>query len=148
MGLSPSQMPDSGDFVVGFESSQMARRRLAVLAATNSRIQEALAPSGFPGFGPGEDKASTTRGEPGRAASSPSGTPTLARQLEDLAREIVATPGAGGALLAAYAAQARALTMVLEAARRSGTDPLPEAVMNAVQDALATPAPMPGLMAG
>lgn len=135
---------------MGFESSQMARRRLAVLAATNSRVQEALAPSGFPGFGPSEEKPQPTRGERDRerTTAAPFASSALARQLEDLARDIVATPGAGGALLAAYAAQARALTMVLEAARRANAEPLPEAVMTAVQEALATPTPMPGLMAG
>ncbi|HEY0930023.1 MAG TPA: hypothetical protein VGE27_08895 [Gemmatimonas sp.] len=139
---------------MGFESSQVARRRLAVLAASNSRVQEALAPSGFPGFGPSEEKAPASRAErsaAGSLATAPgmgAGSAALVRQLEELARDIVATPGAGGALLAAYAAQARALTMVIEAARRASAEPLPDAVVQAVQDALSAPSPMPGLLAG
>jgi len=137
---------------VGFESSQVARRRLAVLAASNNRVQEALAPAGFPGFGPSEEKAPISRADArGASGSMPgalSGSPALVRQLEELARDIVATPGAGGALLAAYAAQARALTLVMEAARRANAEPLPEAVIQAVQEALSVPSPMPGLLAG
>ena len=136
---------------MGFESSQVARRRLAVLSASNTRVQEALAPSGFPGFGQPEEKAPAARVErstTGNLAMSVAGSPALARQLEELALDIVATPGAGGALLAAYAAQARALTMVVEAARRAGAEPLPDSVIQAVQEALKTPSPMPGLMAG
>ena len=72
----------------------------------------------------------------------------LAQQLDDLAQDIVATPGAGGALLAAYAAQARALSMVVEAARRAGAAPLPTAVLLAAQEALAAPSPLPGLALG
>jgi hypothetical protein len=127
---------------VGFESSQMARRRLAALAATNSRIQEALAPSGFPGLTPPAPRPERADGVVG------STTPALAEHLDTLAHDIIATPGAGGALLAAYAAQARALSMVVEAARRAGSAPLPEAVLAAAQEALAKPFPMPGLRAG
>ena len=70
---------------------------------------------------------------------------SLARQLDLLAQEIVATPGAGGALLAAYAAQARALTMVIEAARRAGDLPLPQSVLAAAQEALEAPGVLAGL---
>jgi adenine/guanine phosphoribosyltransferase-like PRPP-binding protein len=70
----------------------------------------------------------------------------LARQLESLAHDIVATPGAGGALLAAYAAQARALQLVVEAARRGGQSPLPHAVLAAAQEALETPSTLVGLV--
>jgi hypothetical protein len=125
---------------------------LAVLAASNSRVQEALAPAGFPGFGPPEEKAPMSRNDSrstsGSMAGSLSGSPALVRHLEELARDIVATPGAGGALLAAYAAQARALTLVIEAARRGSAEPLPEDVIKAVQEALNAPSPMPGLLAG
>jgi len=69
----------------------------------------------------------------------------LIHHLDDLAQDIVSIPGAGGALLAAYAAQARALTMILEAAKRAGSDPLPAAVLRAAQDALTAPSPLTGL---
>jgi len=127
---------------VGFESSQMARRRLAALAATNSRIQEALAPSGFPGLTTPAPRPERADGVVGSTTSA------LAEHLDTLAHDIIATPGAGGALLAAYAAQARALSMVVEAARRAGSAPLPEAVIAAAQEALAAQIPMPGLRAG
>ena len=39
---------------MGFESSRVARRRLASLAATNDRVQEALSPSSFPGLAAGD----------------------------------------------------------------------------------------------
>ena len=132
---------------MGFESSEVARRRLAVLATSNDRVQEALAPSTFPGFTP----VSSTRGDRRleyRATPSTPAPAALAQQLDDLAHEIVATPGAGGALLAAYAAQARALSMVIEAARRAGSAPLPTAVLLAAQEALAAPSPLPGLALG
>ncbi|MBL0940707.1 MAG: hypothetical protein IBJ03_17575 [Gemmatimonadaceae bacterium] len=121
----------------------MARRRLAALAATNSRIQEALAPSGFPGLTP-PASARQERSEPVIGST----TAALAEQLDTLAHDIIATPGAGGALLAAYAAQARALSMVVEAAKRAGSAPLPAAVITAAQEALSSPFPMPGLRAG
>jgi hypothetical protein len=65
--------------------------------------------------------------------------------LDELACEIVSTPGAGGALLAAYAAQARALSMVVEAALRAGDAPLPPSVLQAAQAALIPPHAFPGL---
>jgi hypothetical protein len=70
------------------------------------------------------------------------------QHLDLLAHDIMNTPGAGGALIAAYAAQARALSMVVEAARRAGSGPLPASVLAAAQDALATPSPFPRPMAG
>ena len=130
---------------MGFESSRIARRRLASLAATNDRVHEALSPSSFPGFFvPNQPQKPAANAEftdlhPNPAVSE------LALQLDQLAREIVATPGAGGALLTAYAAQARALTLVIEAARRAGNNPLPESVLSAAQDALATPNVLAGM---
>ncbi len=56
---------------------------------------------------------------------TPSHPSALVRHLDDLAQDIVAVPGAGGALLAAFAAQARALSMVVEAAKRAGGSPWP-----------------------
>lgn len=129
---------------MGFESSEVARRRLAVLATSNDRVQEALAPSTFPGLIPASF-GYADRGPSFSPVSSAPATSALAQQLDDLAQDIVATPGAGGALLAAYAAQARALSMVIEAARRAGGAPLPTAVLLAAQEALATPSPLPGL---
>ncbi len=129
---------------MGFESSQVARRRLAALAATNGRIQEALAPSQFPGL------SAAPKGRADRPESTPLPTPSsaLVQHLEGLAHDILNTPGAGGALIAAYAAQARALSMVVEAARRAGSGPLPASVLAAAQDALTTPSPFPRPMAG
>lgn len=129
---------------MGFESSEVARRRLAVLATSNDRVQEALAPSTFPGLIPASS-GYADRGPSFSPVSSAPASSALAQQLDDLAQDIVATPGAGGALLAAYAAQARALSMVIEAARRAGAAPLPTAVLLAAQEALATPSPLPGL---
>jgi hypothetical protein len=133
---------------VGFESSRIARRRLAALAATNDRVHEALTPTNYPGLFDGEplmprDDLEALHPDP----SSSSTMTSLARQLDELAQDIVSTPGAGGALLAAYAAQARALTMVIEAARRAGSNPLPPSVLSAAQNALHTPASLTGLTA-
>lgn len=136
---------------MGFESSRIARRRLASLAATNDRVHEALSPSSFPGLFVSNEPP----GDAAPAAESfdglhphPSTSETvsaLALQLDQLARDIVATPGAGGALLSAYAAQARALTMVIEAARRAGDSPLPSSVLVAAQEALQTPNVLSGI---
>jgi hypothetical protein len=140
---------------------------LAVLAASNDRVQEALAPSTFPGMGLGggdREVRPTYHREPSAASGATttsvaasgvpaarsvalpaaSTSPALVQQLDDLAHDIVATPGAGGALLAAYAAQARALSMVVEAAKRAGAAPLPTAVLLAAQEALMAPSPMMG----
>lgn len=131
----------------------MARRRLAALAATNGRIQEALAPSQFPGLhatGKGSPAAARSeRGDTIGPASAPALTGgALVQHLDLLAHDIMTTPGAGGALIAAYAAQARALSLVVEAARRAGSGPLPASVIAAAQEALAAPSPFPRPMAG
>lgn len=134
---------------MGFESSQVARRRLAALAATNGCVQEALAPAHFPGFGPAKGSTSATgRPERSEATGTLSATGTLTQHLDLLAHEIMTTPGAGSALIAAYAAQARALSLVVEAARRAGSGPLPASVLTAAQEALAAPSPFPRPMAG
>ncbi len=119
---------------MGFESSRAARRRLAAIAATNQRVQEALSPASYPGLFDAEygSPHDDFRVEAGATNSQNE----LHDQLDVLAHDIVATPGAGGALLVAYAAQARALTMVVEAARRGGGAPLPEAVIHAAEAAL------------
>jgi hypothetical protein len=131
---------------VGYESSRAARRRLAAVAATNQRVQEALSPSAFPGFF-GDDHADTlffNEAAPETASLEARGA-ALNEQLDLLAQDIVATPGAGGALLAAFAAQARALTMVVEAARRSAGTPLPISVLLAAEAALSSPTGLQGL---
>jgi hypothetical protein len=134
---------------VGFESSQVARRRLAALAATNGRIQEALAPSQFPGLSASAKGSPLgSRADRPDATSVPAPSAALVQHLDHLAHDIMTTPGAGGALIAAYAAQARALSMVVEAARRAGTGPMPASVIAAVQEALAAPSPFPRPMAG
>ena len=137
---------------MGFESSQVARRRLAALASSNGRVQEALSASAFPGFWgsvPHQDPHPDSRQdrEVPLGAGSAHGS-ALVRHLDDLAQDIVAIPGAGGALLAAYAAQARALSMVVEAAKRAGGSPLPASVLMAAQDALSAASPLPGLVIG
>jgi hypothetical protein len=134
----------SGGISVGFESSQVARRRLAAMAATNGRIQEALAPASFPGL----SAPSARPADFPETALPSSGGGALVQHLDLLAHDIMTTPGAGGALIAAYAAQARALSMVVEAARRAGSNPLPASVLKAAQEALTAPSPFPGLLAG
>lgn len=137
---------------MGFESSQVARRRLAALASSNGRVQEALSASTFPGFwdNSSHQESSWDREVPlnssDKSAASPDGA--LVRHLDDLAHDIVSIPGAGGALLAAFATQARALSMVVEAAKRAGGSPLPASVLMAAQDALSTPSPLSGLVIG
>ena len=162
----------TGDRSVGFEPSRIARRRLASLAATNDRVQEALSPSLFPGLfasengsypalrmesradlpEPGWSPSSTAEYVPASASATwfpqtDVGKPpqALVQHLDELAHDIVSTPGAGGALLAAYAAQARALSMVAEAALRGKDSPLPLSVLEAVQAALVPPAGLSGL---
>ena len=131
---------------MGFESSRIARRRLAALANTNDRVHEALAPSTYPGlFDDREGLPETAFSGMEAGATGGNTVGALAQQLDLLAQEIVATPGAGGALLAAYAAQARALTMVIEAARRAAKSPLPGSVLAAVQEALQGPGILAGL---
>ncbi len=128
---------------MGFESSRAARRRLAAIAATNQRVQEALSPASYPGLFDAEyvDPPDNFRGK----ASATNSQSELHDQLDVLAHDIVATPGAGGALLVAYAAQARALTMVVEAARRGGGAPLPAAVIHAAEAALSAQSGFAGM---
>ncbi|WP_396221781.1 hypothetical protein [Gemmatimonas sp.] len=135
---------------MGFESSQVARRRLAALASSNGRVQEALSASAFPGMWDTLDQQPNQAQHHDREVPLSAGShgSALVRHLDDLAQDIVAIPGAGGALLAAYAAQARALSMVVEAAKRAGGSPLPASVLMAAQEALSTPSPLPGLVIG
>ncbi len=145
---------------MGFESSQVARRRLAALASSNGRVQEALSTSTFPGFwGSSSQHESNHDREVPLSSLAESGASqgacdgashggALVRHLDDLAQDIVSVPGAGGALLAAYAAQARALSMVVEAAKRAGSSPLPASVLMAAQNALLSPSPLSGLVIG
>jgi hypothetical protein len=125
---------------VGFESAHAARRRLAVLAMSNEHVHEAL---GTASSSPHE----LQRSVPKPSLKFESNTPAaVVNHLDQLAKDIVATPGAGGALLVAFAAQARALSLVAEAALRTqGAAALPAEVMAAVQNALRAPAPMAGL---
>jgi hypothetical protein len=129
----------TGESSVGFESAYAARRRLAVLAMSNERVQEALAPSTFPGFEL-ESPQLTVSSNPVAAHTD------VAQHLDQLAQDIISTPGAGGALLVAFAAQARALSLVMEAALRTpGAQALPADVMSAVQAALCMPSAVSGL---
>ncbi len=123
---------------MGFESAHAARRRLAVLAMNNDRVHEALAPATFPGLDLDNDiHAADTRA---------TRTPDAVHHLDKLAQEIIATPGAGGALLVAFANQARALALVMEAAvRTQGAAALPDEVMCAVRNALRLPPAAIGL---
>ena len=130
---------------MGFESSRAARRRLAAIAATNQRVQEALSPSSFPGFFSDSEQQEDALQMQDEQTNSSVRTVELHEQLDVLAHDIVATPGAGGALLAVYAAQARALMMVVEAARRAAGAPLPLAVLNAAEAALARPSALAGM---
>jgi hypothetical protein len=136
---------------VGFESSHMARRRLAAAAMRHWRVQEALAlaapdapaldadgPSFF-------TPAATPAGPPDSAWTAPAlsgyAVPGSAAQpaaglLEELAHDIVDTPGAGGALIAALADQLRVLRLVAEALARTPDRPLPAAVAEAVHRTL------------
>jgi hypothetical protein len=162
----------TGDRRVGFESSRVTRRRLASLAATNEGVQEALAPSSFPGLFAGEtgvypalvaerpadlthnfdlqERMAECVPAGGTAVRVDAVSPSpysnaLVQELDELAQDIVSTPGAGGALLAAYAAQARALSMVVEAASRGQSAPLPATVLSAAIAALTPPQALAGL---
>jgi hypothetical protein len=115
---------------VGFESAQVARRRLALLASRKEEVQVAMA------------------GEPGGHDGGRDGTVGPHGPLEELARDILGTPGAGSALLAAYASQARALALVLEVIQRSECHALPASVVQAVRQAMTTTAPMPAIPLG
>ena len=143
---------------MGFESAHAARRRLAMVAMTNDHVHEVLAPAGFSaltlernieGAGGKERARNTAERQSAAQASEPTLTERaqtergVAEHLDQLAHDIVQTPGAGGALLVAFAAQARALSLVVEAARRSqGAATLPAEVLAAVQNALRVPMPM------
>ncbi len=121
---------------MGFESAHAARRRLAVLAMSNDLVHDALAPATFPGLGLHSLAA----------VREPATTPDVVHHLDQLAQDIIATPGAGGALLVAFASQARALALVLEAAvRMQGAAALPDEVMFAVKNALRVPPAAIGL---
>lgn len=124
---------------MGFESSQVARRRLAALAGSEIQGHDALLQETFPGF------QAPFAPPPVTSPESQPPLPGLVQQLELLAQDILGTPGAGGALLASYAAQTRALRLVLEAARRAGNAPLPTSVLAAAQEALTSGTPLPGL---
>lgn len=96
------------------------------MAMSNRRVQDALLAM----TPPGEET------DPFCPEPSISGGSALALELETLARDIVSTPGAGGALLAAYAEQARVLQLVAQAAARSPHAPLPAQVRLAVDSAV------------
>lgn len=121
---------------MGFESSDMARRRLAAMAMSNQRVQEALALSSA-----GLDLAADADLVPARGDAF-----EVAQVLERLVQDIADTPGAGGALLATFAEQARVLRLVAEAAERAPGRPLPSAVLEAVHAALAQAAGGPALL--
>lgn len=131
---------------MGFESAYAARRRLALVAESNEFVQQAvqdgLAPAARTEPTSGEWRVESS----GAVSSSSKGdfrVNDVAEHLDQLAQDIIATPGAGGALLVAFAAQARALSLVMEAARRTqGAAALPAEVMMAVQNALRVPSPM------
>ncbi len=61
---------------------------------------------------------------------------SLEGELDRLAGDILETPGAGAALLAAFAAQSRALSLVAEASARAPHAPLPREVIARVRQAL------------
>ncbi len=114
---------------VGFETSHVARRRLASMAMSNQRVQEALACT----LPEPEDEASSG------VAAALAGCDTahaLSVELELLAQDIAATPGAGGALLASFAEQSRVLQLVVQAAQRAPGAPLPMDVLAAVHAAV------------
>lgn len=120
---------------MGFESSHVARRRLAAAAMSNRRVQEALAlftPAAEAHSAP----ADVARADAPRA-EAPRTEAALASTLETLAIDIVDTPGAGGALLLSFAEQVRALRLVAEALDRMPDAPLPPAIGHAVRCALA-----------
>ena len=83
---------------MGFESSRAARRRLAAVAATNRRVQEALSSSTFPGFF-GDTQQDVDLSHHTEQANATMESSDLHDQLDVLAQDIIATPGAGGALL-------------------------------------------------
>ena len=138
---------------MGFESSQVARRRLAAAAMRDRRVQEALVVGGAPPLHPAlamEAAAAPTSiaslldapawgateaglADVGLADVGTADGPSLALVLDDLAVDILDTPGAGGALLEAFAEQSRVLRMVVEALERAPERPLPAPVADAVR---------------
>ncbi len=114
---------------VGFESSHMARRRLASMAMSNQRVQEALVTA----LPESPDEAAT---EVAAALAGHDSARALSVELELLAQDIAATPGAGGALLASFAEQSRVLQLVVQAVQRAPGAPLPADVMLAVHAAV------------
>lgn len=114
---------------MGFESSDVARRRLAAMAMSNQRVQEALVTTGTDSVWAGDAV------ELGFAEHAIGGG-ALAGTLEVLAQDIADTPGAGGALLAAFAEQVRVLRLVAEATDRTPGAPLPASVLEAVHAAI------------
>ncbi len=111
---------------MGFESPFAARRRLADAIATRSACFDLPAPVLLAPLADGAATAATS----------------LEGALEQLAGEILDTPGAGGALLVAFAAQARALRLVAEASSRAPGAPLPREVLARVEQAIASAAPV------
>ncbi|MEP6781619.1 MAG: hypothetical protein ABJC26_17095 [Gemmatimonadaceae bacterium] len=104
---------------------------------SNSRVHEALSPATFPGLELNLSPAQSSAALP---------TPNVEHHLDKLAQDIMSTPGAGGALLVAFASQARALALVMEAAvRTQGAAMLPDEVMSAVRNALRIPVSSLGL---
>lgn len=130
---------------MGFESSHMARRRLATLAMSNRRVQDALStrPHGTLAASLADVAMAPQPSQFGgdRMTAPPSGAEhdsaaALALELESLAQDIADTPGAGGALLATFAEQARVLQLVAQAAQRAPGAPLPADVLAAVHAAV------------
>lgn len=110
---------------MGFESSHVARRRLATMAMSNRRVQEALA-------GALPSSADELQSGVAAALAGCDSARALSVELELLAQDIASTPGAGGALLASFAEQSRVLQLVVQATRRAPDAPLPNDVMAAV----------------
>jgi hypothetical protein len=114
---------------VGFESSDVARRRLTAMAMSDRRVQEALVTAGSEAIWGGPSIALGAPDHPEIGGA-------LVGSLEVLAQDIADTPGAGGALLAAFAEQVRVLRLVAEATRRAPGEPLPATVLAAVHGAI------------
>jgi len=99
------------------------------MAMSNQRLQEALVTSGTGSVWGGD---AFELGTPEQTSCSGA----LAGSLEVLAQDIADTPGAGGALLAAFAEQVRVLRLVAEASDRAPGVPLPASVLAAVHAAI------------
>lgn len=125
---------------MGFESAHMARRRLAMVAMSKETVHEALAAASYTNLS--LERGGDQNGDRVKSSGFTDVPRSVAEHLEALAHNIVATPGAGGALLLAFAEQSRALSLVMEAsARTNGAATLPAEVLAAVQHALRTPMP-------